>query len=112
MNEKKKEFEVELLTSKQLAVKLGCKEARIRYLNSKGKLGYLSTLRKDGRRIYVYDRPFKVIESVKQRIDFADIVRDINYLLLSLQQLRRRVLILNKQFVHKEKALLDHRLKV
>ena len=112
MNENKKGFEAELVTSKELAKKLGCKEARIRYLDRKKKLGYTSMLRKDGRRVYLYDRSWRALDSLKKRLDLTDVIKDVNYLLLSVQALRRKVLEIDCEFSEQERQLLSTRLKV
>lgn len=103
---------IELLSGAELAKRLGCTRKRVYYLSKTGKLGYLSVTRSNGRKVYIYDRPFRAVESVKKRIDFADIEKDINYLVLSAQDLRHRFLALSKQFLNEEQKILDHRLKV
>lgn len=106
------EYKFELLNAVELAQRLGCDRKRVYYLDKIGKLGYERVVRRDGKKCYIYDQPFKPVESLGQRLDFSDLEKQSGYLVLSMQKLRRDIMSLSQEFTQKEKEILGQRVKV
>lgn len=114
MSEKnEKEFgKARLLTAVQLARELGCDRKRIYYLKKIGKLGYESMKRKDGQFIFLYDKPYRAVESRQKYTTFSDMEKEVSYLILCAQSLRQKIVEASKRFAQEEKRLFESRLKV
>ena len=111
MIDEKRESSVRLLTTEELARELDCKGQRVRYLQRIGKLGYQSLIRRDGKRIYVFDHHRPAI-SLQKHMDLSELEKEVSYIILSAKRLQKKLIGLSGKFAQEEKALLQSRLKV
>lgn len=99
----------ELVSGAELARRLGCHRKRVYYLSKRNKLGYLSVVASNGKRLYVWDGEHRLIDSDQKCAGLANIEKKITSLYLSAKLLREEFIKVADKFKRDEERILSQR---